>query len=318
MKITQTCQQLLNEFVHDGERSSSKLSFLGIDGYDAYNISAPFTMDGKEVLAARVELRDSEQSQVMFFKKSSEAWSLIDGAPVLKLQDPFVTEVGSEWIIGGVRTIASEHNPEHIVSWVTEFYRGHSLFDLAHFATGPDRMKDIRLLELPNGKIAVCTRPQGEVGGKGKIGFIVLPSLAQLNEQSINAAAIYQDQFIPDEWGGVNELHLLANGMIGALGHIASFENNEIRHYYSMTFAIHPVTSERTPIKIIAIRDMFQEGPTKREDLVDVLFSGGIVRHPNEKAMLYTGVSDAEAHCIEIQDPFIVYELLPEINYHTV
>jgi len=318
MVTTQTCQQLLNEFVHDGGRSSSKLVFLGIDGYDAYNIAAPFIMDGKEILAARVELRDSEQSQVMFFEKSSEVWSLIEDAPILKLQDPFVTKVGSEWIIGGVRTIVSEQNPDQILSWVTEFYRGYSLSELVHFATGPDRMKDIRLLELPNGNIAVCTRPQGEIGGRGKIGYIVLSSLEHLNEESINAAMIYHDQFIAEEWGGANELHLLANGMIGVLGHIASFENNEIRHYYSMTFAIHPTTGERTPMKLIAIRDMFLEGSTKRDDLVDVLFSGGIIRQENDKAMLYTGVSDAEAHCIEIPDPFVAYELLPNINWNTI
>ena len=102
--------------------------------------------------------------------------------------------------------------------------------------------------------------------------------------------------------------------MIGVLGHIACFDKQENRHYYSMTFAIHPVTGERTSMKIIAIRDMFQEGSAKREDLIDVLFSGGVVRQINEKATLYTGVSDAEAHSIEVPDPFIEYELLPYIN----
>ena len=204
MAITQTCQQLLSEFVHNGERNSLKLSFLGIDGNDAYNITAPFVIDDKEVLAARVERRDSEHSRVMFFEKYGEAWRLIEDAPILKLQDPFVTKIGEEWIIGGVRTITSEHNPEHILSWVTEFYRGRSLKELTHFATGPDRMKDIRLLELPDGKVAVCTRPQGEIGGRGKIGFTVLPSLVYLNEQFINDVTIYRNQFGKEEWGGAN------------------------------------------------------------------------------------------------------------------
>ena len=39
-------------------------------------------------------------------------------------------------------------------------------------------------------------------------------------------------------------------------------------------------------------------------DLIDVIFSGGLERNKNKKAMLYCGVSDAEGHRIEIDDPF--------------
>lgn len=315
VETIQTCQQLLQEFAWNGEKSSSKLIFLGIDGFDAYNISAPFIVDGKEIVAARVEKRDSEQSMVMFFEKHDHAWSVIEDYPPLLLQDPFVTYIDGEWIIGGVRTISSDEDPEKIVSWVTEFYRGHSPLKLSHFATGPDRMKDIRLLALPNGKVAVCTRPQGEIGGRGKIGFVVIPSLEHLNEKTINEATIYENQFDAEEWGGSNELHLLANGMIGVLGHIACFDKQGNRHYYSMTFAIHPLTGKHTKMKIIAIRQMFQDGEAKRDDLVDVLFSGGIIRKALGKAMLYTGVSDVEAHCIKINDPFLEYECLPNVNW---
>jgi len=41
-----------------------------------------------------------------------------------------------------------------------------------------------------------------------------------------------------------------------------------------------------------------------------VLFSGGIKRIKDGEALLYTGVSDAEAHVIRIKDPFLEYEQL--------
>jgi hypothetical protein len=67
---------------------------------------------------------------------------------------------------------------------------------------------------------------------------------------------------------------------------------------------------EKTPIKIIASRSEFPEGPAKRSDLVDILFSGGLVRLDGGKAKLYTGVSDTEAHVLTIEDPFLEYENL--------
>lgn len=76
-------------------------------------------------------------------------------------------------------------------------------------------MKDIRLLELPDGRILITTRPQGACGGRGIIGFFVIPSLEKLDRHSLQSAYVFQDQFSSEEWGGTNELHLLRNGKVG-------------------------------------------------------------------------------------------------------
>ena len=70
-----------------------------------------------------------------------------------------------------------------------------------------------------------------------------------------------------------------------------------------MTFKVDILTKEASKMKIIAIRDDFNEGPAKRPDLVDVLFAAGIVEQ-NEKYVLYVGVSDAEVQTIEVVEPF--------------
>jgi len=311
------CAVLLKEFKEHNVKMrhvSTRLTFVGVGDLDVYNITAPFEDTGETVMAGRVEERDVEFSKVKFFRRTmvgkEEQWILIDDAPDLRLQDPFFTRINGELVLGGVELVTDPVDPGKVISWVTRFYRGRNLRNLTSFLVGPNHMKDIRLVELPTGSIGVFSRPQGERGGRGKIGFTVTESLDALTPELINAAPLFDDQFVPEEWGGANEPHLLANGLIGVLGHIAQFDANKGKHYYAMTFALDPISRFRTPLKIIAVRDNFEDGASKTPQLVDVIFSGGLVRLPKGKAALYAGVSDAQAHRIIIDDPFLEYENL--------
>jgi hypothetical protein len=234
----------------------------------------------------------------------------MEHAHTYNLQDPFIAKISGELVFGGVEVITAEDNPHEIISWVTQFYRGKHIDSLCHFASGPGTMKDIRLIELTDGKIGVFTRPQGELGGRGKIGFTIIHSLDNLHAETFLKAEILHGQFVEEEWGGANEVHLLRNGYLGIVGHIACFDDVLNKHYYSMAFAFNPTTYEKTPIKIIAERADFPDGPEKRPDLEDVIFSGGLIRLENGRASLSVGVSDAEAYLIEIPDPFIEFEML--------
>src|SRR5690554_8216525 len=97
---------------------------------------------------------------------------------------------------------------------------------------------------------------------------------------------------------------MLDDQTIGVLGHIATFSTGDVRHYYSITFKVDVTTKKVSPMKLIAQRSNFNPGPAKRIDLVDVLFSGGLVPVNNDKYILYVGVSDAEIQTIEIEKPF--------------
>ncbi len=170
-------------------------------------------------------------------------------------------------------------------------------------------MKDLRLVELPCGGIGVFTRPQGDKGGRGKIGYTRAAALADLTVDLIEEAPLLEDQFIEEDWGGANELHRLANGWIGVLGHVACFDELRDRHYYPMVFALNPETGQYTDMELIAERSEFLPGEAKRPDLVDVVFSGGLVRNKDGTADLYAGISDAEAQRLTIRDPFLKFEL---------
>lgn len=311
-----SCTELLERYyqkrrtldhILDNHKTAEKIVFKGTSGLDVYNITAPFVDMGKTIIAARVEERDSENSEVMFFEEKNQEWIPCDSTVSFPLQDPFVCKINNQLIFGGVETFIDSQKSGGM-GWRTLFFRGNSIKDLNYFTSGPDGMKDIRLVQCNNGKIMVFTRPQGGPAGRGKIGHIMIENLEQLTIENINKANLLNNQFYSTEWGGVNQALQLKNGLLGILGHIACFEQDGSRHYYSTVFVFDPVSRKASPMEIIACRDDFPEGPAKRDDLYDVIFPGGIIRYPNGGAVLYAGVSDTEAHKISIPDPFLKYE----------
>ena len=290
--------------------SSRRLIFSGVDGFDVYNISAPFSWGGRVYIAGRVEKRENELSFVRLFEQSGEDQfaAVFPQLTFRHLQDPFVTVVQGEIVLGGVQIVTHPLDEKRIISWQTLFFKGKTPEELKLFAVGPSCMKDIRLCEMADGRIAVLTRPQGRKGGLGKIGFTVLDSLKDLCADTILDARLFPNCFLPEEWGGANEIHLLKNGLLGVAGHIAC-RTAEGLHYRSMAFALDVAAGTHSPLRIIACRSDISSSPaSKRPDLKDVLFTGGVVRHGNGLATLYTGVSDCESWRADIPDPFAEYE----------
>ena len=284
-----------------------KLRFKGIGNRDVYNIAAPFKVENETYIAGRVESRSTTQdAQTLFFVEKDGVWQPDQSLPTFKLEDPFLTKINKEIIFGGVQTYPlPDRKDAGKLGYRTIFYRGKNLQNLRQFGTGPDLMKDIRLIELPEKKIGVFTRPQGKIGNRGKVGFIKLNSLEELTADNILKAKLIERQFCENEWGGTNELHLLKNGDIGALGHIANQDENGKKHYSAMTFLFNPETFKSSSIKIIATRKNFPKGETKESDhLEDVVFPGGLIINPDQTATLYTGLSDAEAGRINLPNPF--------------
>jgi hypothetical protein len=300
----------LQENIKEKAFKTERLNFSGVGKRDVYNITAPFGSAGKTIIGGRVENRDSEQSILMFFEEKNNIWSPIENANSFDLQDPFFTRIDDMLIVGGVEIAPSPCGTPGKLTWRTIFFKGKDIYSLERFFQGPEHMKDIRIVELSNKRIGVFTRPQGSHGGRGKIGYTEVGSLNDLNEDVILGAKLLE-QFHPDEWGGANEVHLLKNGKLGVLAHIAKFSNEgKDRHYAASAFLFDPTTNDYSQMKIIACRDLFNEGNAKRPDLKDVIFSGGLKRMENGKAILYAGAGDAEAYWLEIDDPFCEWENL--------
>lgn len=308
------CRELLRRFIAASTPTleSGKIRFDGVGERDVYNIAAPFRFCGETLIAGRVEPRSTEYSTIMLFRCEPDGvWRPCPGAPIFEgLQYPCVTLVDGELVLGGVRYPIELPDRRNI--WRMEFYRGRTLDGITHSLTGPDMMKDIRLAGLPDGRIALFSRPHCGPGGRGRIGFTVVESLEALNPEVITAAPILEGQSGDTEWGGANEIHLLRKGNLGVLGHIAWMEKGEIRQYYAMTFEIDPNTSQAGPLSLLATRAQFPAGPAKRPDLVDVIFSGGLIRHWDGTATLFTGLSDCEAGYLRLPDPMAALENAPD------
>lgn len=286
------------------------LHFGGVGDRDVYNITAPFSFDGKTFIAGRVEARDTESAETVFFARQADGiWRPHPNAPTFaKLQDPCITSISGELVIGGVE-FPVELPGRDAPGWRMSFYRGTNFETLRPLLQGPDHMKDIRLVELANGRVGVCSRPQGTLGGRGQIGFATVDSLDELTATAIDAAPLLAGQFLSEEWGGANELHLLADGRLGVLGHIAWMQGSglkEEKHYYPMTFILDPSNNEHSPLQIIASRNNFPDTAPKRPGLRDVIFSGGLLREGGE-TWLYAGLGDAAAGRVHIVDPFSQY-----------
>lgn len=283
--------------------NSKKLNFE-IKNKDFYNITAPFVINDKEYILGRVESRKKQDSRIMFFIKSKDKYILDKKAPVLKLEDPFINFIGEEIIVGGVDISSKKF-------YRTVFFKGKDIYSLKKFKQGPKGMKDIRLVLLSDKRIGIFTRPQGKIGGRGRIGFMIVNSIkefSKLSEKDFYSAELLAEVFEKNEWLGVNSVYVLKNNKLGVLGHIAGFSENMKRNYYPISFNFDYSSNYFSDMKIIITRNELPKGESKREDLINVLFPGGLIRNSDGTAKLYVGAGDAEAYEILIKDPFLEHE----------
>ena len=299
----------LNAFIekhrsHSGIIQTKKINFHGFSGYDVYNISQAFIFKGKRYIAGRVEKRESEISISVIFEQIAPFDYMATKWRFNNLQDPFVEIIDGQILLGGTEIYPDENR--HITSWRTVFYFGADFDALKKIIEAPLKMKDVRLTK--GEKYYVMSRPQGGIAAYGKIGFQAADKLCDITTEFIANSPLIEDLFDDKVWGGANQILILKNGLLGVLGHVAIMSEGNVRHYYGMTFALNPQTGKRSEMKIIAEKQDFGQSEYKRPDLIDVIFVGGIVRHDNGTASLYTGLSDAEGHLALIEDPFLEFE----------
>jgi hypothetical protein len=298
-------EKKIEDFVRSVKAPTGEiLSFPDVADKNVYN-PAPLQNEEGLILAGRVESRDNAtDSKVMFFcEEESGVMQLIKNAPIFELEDPFFTKIAGEIIFGGVQVHWDITNPQkpRAIAIRTIFYRGKDIFSLNQFAV-IEGMKDVRLVELADKRIAVFTRPQGGKAGKGKIGLTIIDTLENLTQKAVDTAPLIELNLPQNYWVGSNALYLLPNEKIGALGHIATLGTGNARHYYAMTFVYDVKVKIASDIKIIAARGNFPETEAKTPLLRDVVFPGGFIRGTT----FYAGLSDARVGRTNIPRPFSV------------
>lgn len=291
---------------------SKLLTFHGVEGFDVYNCSIPFVWEGKTYMYGRVERRyEWARSWVRLFEKTGEdEYTLVPDDMIYQLEDPFVSVVQGQLVLGGthVRMRSGE-----VETYYGYFYRGTDIHNLYYFTTGPDYMKDIRLVDLKNGKIGVFSRPRDEeiekkYGSGAIIGFTTVNSLDELTDQVIFNATPILGIFDIGEWGGCNQPILLENGNIGVIGHQSYKQPVEggdpLEVYVNTAFEFNPETFAVTHNRVIGTRSCYPDGPAKKPKLVDCTFTSGLVLREDGKADLYGGIGDVGEGRIVIDYPF--------------
>ena len=292
------------------------LTFKGVEKFDVYNCSIPFAWQGKRYIFGRIEGRTEwMRSWVRLFEETGpDTYTLVPDSMIYQLEDPFISIIHNQLVLGGTHVRLKEAGA--LDTFYGYFYRGGDLMDLRYFTTGPRHMKDIRLVELADGKIGVFSRPKGEEvakahGSSAMIGFAVIDSLDQLGPQVIENAPYIEGLFQEGEWGGCNQAYLLSSGLVGVTGHL-SYRQDDLACYLNMAFVLNPATREVKDLKIIGTRNSYPTGPAKmppqtpfkRPLLSDCAFTSGIVMRPDGKADLYSGIGDAQEGWTVIDYPF--------------
>jgi hypothetical protein len=294
---------------------SAKLLFHGVEGYDVYNASIPFNWNGKEYIFGRVERRSEwARSWVRLFENTGkDDWTLVPNSMIYQLEDPYISLIGESLVLGGTHV---RYKQSKIDTFYGYFYKGTDLNDLYYFTTGPDYMKDIRLIEMDNDRIGVFSRPRNEeiykkFKSESIVGFTIISNLHELTADIIENAPVVENLFFKDEWGGCNQCYYLESGLIGVIGHkcykTKNAEGIEILSYMNISFVLDPLKHEAMDVKIIGTRSCYPTGPAKKADLIDCAFTSGIVMREDGKVDLYSGIGDTEVGRIVIDYPFEGY-----------
>ena len=293
--------------IYDG----ALLTFTGMEGFDVYNCSIPFMWQGKRYLFGRVERREDFANSVTFLFEESgkDRFSPVPGTVVYPLEDPHVAMVGNEVILGGTHVRKSRG---HIDTLYGYYYRGTNLRFLNHFTCGPANMKDIRLVQLQDGRIGVFTRPRSrciaeQYGSEAVVGFAILDSIDDLDASVADHARVIDGLFSEGEWGGCNQCYLLRDGRIGVIGHRCYKDpapNAVLQVYLNIAFIFDPVTFAVSDMKVIGDKASYPPTSYMLPDLADCAFTSGIEMLPNGKADLYSGLGDVAQGRITIDSPF--------------
>ena len=235
-------------------------------------------------------------------------WAQVSDDPVLRaIEDPFAQHIVIDSIattvLGGV-TLDRSTSPPTVVTVLHELIGADGGDPVATPGAEIRGMKDVRMVQLDDGRIAACGRPQGGAAGVGRISLTVVDDWRSITTSSMAAATLLDMEIAADVKIGTNELYRLGGNTIGALGHVAIGEAGTTQHYAAVVWTFDVGTGVASAPRIIATANDFPGAQCKNEMLRDVVFPGSLLPLRNGASRLFAGVGDACVGVIDIPDPF--------------
>ncbi len=280
-----------------------------------YNPSSAFINPPNTHRAVRVDCSDGRTKSVIFTHTNEGLEPYLER--IFDLEDPFASSIDDEIVFGGVEVDRLFNKEgEKVSRWRTILYRGTTIPELRPFFTGPEGMKDIRLVKRPDGKIGVYTRPRNlgneSLGGNGQIGYREFESLDQMENADplsldIENAPLLSFRFPKDEWGGVNHVQVVRDGRYQGwnLLLIHRAYRDTTRHYYASALLHDPQTGRIVDLGTLVKRSDIPPGPWKGQEegdheLEDVFFPGELIIE-EDRLRVIGGAGDAEY--MEVEKP---------------
>ena len=266
---------------------------------------------GSKIIAVRVESLDSHwlnpklyDPRVRFFyEQDDNILEPIPDTPVFyQAEDPWATwfkdKQGNPQLLFGVVVVDySGSEPVittrlHLAPSVQALVVDKPLIEIRG-------MKDVRVVQLPNGQIAVFSRPTTGVAFPGRIGFTIVENLLDIN-QALATAPLLKFELDKKTKIGANEAYLV-NDRIHVFGHMATIDARGL-HYAAYEFSLDPKhpCDEVIALNKVADRADFPANTqaSKGHQFDDVVFPGGT--GGPEYTELYVGVEDARIGKIEL------------------
>ena len=307
-------EDMREEFEKTNDRENSEIiRFEGVGDYTVYNCSLPVEFNGETYMFGRVEKKEfwANSYSALFKKDVDGVYRRVKDNLTWNLEDPFWAYVNGEYVLGGNIV----YRDKKFNYFRTMFFRSKDIFDWYHFACGPEMMKDIRLVQLPENKIGVFSRPRGQemmekYGCESMVGFTVINDLNELTIETIESAPYIPNLFEANEWGGVNQAIYLGNNKIGLIGHQCYNHKpveKEIPCYLCTAYVYDMEKNWILEKKIIATRDSFPKSEPKIPQHFDCAFTTGIEFREDGKVNLYSGLSDFCQGVKVIENPFAEY-----------
>ncbi len=240
------------------KKNKGKIFFFEIEkDFNVYNPTASFKIGEREIILARVKNINTFVSYVAPFFWENGIWKKIDwGLSKLELEDPFFTKIDDELVVRSVYILPHQEGISP-TEFFTVFHRGKDIFSLNKFAQGPLMMKDIRLVARKKEKIGIFTRLKGDKFLKGRIEYLEINDLDELNSKNFYEAEITDLPISKEEWVGFNEIHLLENGKLMILGHFAYEDRKGNLHYSAMSFIFDPENLKQKTLRSLHKEKIF-------------------------------------------------------------
>lgn len=293
-------KDMLYTFRHKDKKDIQpfEMEIQKFDSNHLISISSPFDIFNETHMIAAVKDSTYESKLVLLKKDTGFLYHIEKELPIVNVLYPHITLLNGMIALEGILSIDSNNKQVCL-------YVGESLDTLELKLVLPSFITGMRIVEYNNRIHAFFTVKGGQYE-HGKIAYQSYASLDDMKRSTFNNIQVFSNHFIRGEFGGVNDIHILRNGLFGIIGHAAYVDHDGFKHSYPIAFGFNIENHKSTKLKVLLEKSSLNIKIPKQH-FNDSMFISGLNRGANNRANLIVE-TDHKIFSIIIDDPFIEFE----------